>query len=122
MATARALKLRPNLKVIRGDMEKYKTVSKQIHAIFSRYTELIEPLSLDEAYLNVTTYQLFKGEATLIAKDIRKAIKLELNLTASAGIPPIKFVAKVAFSINKPNGICVVIPDNIEGFVDDLEL
>lgn len=122
MATAHALKLCPNLTVIRGDMEKYKAVSKQIHAIFARYTDLIEPLSLDEAYLDVTDSQLFKGSATLIAQDIRKVIESELHLTASAGVAPIKFVAKVASDINKPNGICVVTPDEIEGFVNELEL
>ncbi len=122
MATAHALKLCPNLMVIGGDMEKYKAVSKQIHAIFARYTDLIEPISLDEAYLDVTDSQLFRGSATLIAEDIRKAIESELNLTASAGIAPIKFVAKVASDINKPNGICVVTPDEIDRFVNDLEL
>ncbi|CDU01600.1 DNA polymerase IV [Vibrio coralliirubri] len=122
MATAHALKLCPSLTVISGDMEKYKAVSKQIHAIFHRYTDLIEPLSLDEAYLDVTDSKLFKGSATLIAQDIRKTIEAELNLTASAGVAPIKFVAKVASDINKPNGICVVTPDEIEGFVDNLEL
>lgn len=122
MATAHALRLCPNLTVIGGDMEKYKVVSKQIHAIFRRYTNLIEPLSLDEAYLDVTDSQLFRGSATLIAEDIRKAIESELNLTASAGVAPIKFIAKVASDINKPNGICVVTPGEIEGFVDELEL
>lgn len=122
MATGKALKLCPNLKVISGDMEKYKAVSKEIHAIFARYTDLIEPLSLDEAYLDVTASQLFRGSATLIAEDIRKAIELELNLTASAGVAPIKFVAKVASDINKPNGIFVVTPDEIDGFVDELDL
>ncbi|WP_261885353.1 DNA polymerase IV [Vibrio pomeroyi] len=122
MATAHALKLCPNLTVIRGDMEKYKAVSKQIHAIFRRYTDLIEPLSLDEAYLDVTDSKLFRGSATLIAEDIRKAIESELKLTASAGVAPIKFVAKVASDVNKPNGICVVTPPEIEGFIDKLDL
>ncbi|ENB4327401.1 DNA polymerase IV [Vibrio vulnificus] len=122
MATAHALKLCPSLTVIRGDMEKYKAVSKQIHAIFKRYTDLIEPLSLDEAYLDVTDSKVFRGSATLIAEDIRKAIESELKLTASAGVAPIKFVAKVASDINKPNGICVVTPPEIEGFIDKLDL
>lgn len=122
MATAHALKLCPNLTVIPGDMAKYKAVSRQIHAIFSRYTDLIEPLSLDEAYLDVTDSTLFHGSATLIAEDIRKAIETELNLTASAGVAPIKFVAKVASDVNKPNGICVVPPDKLQGFIDDLPL
>ncbi|GEA51168.1 DNA polymerase IV [Vibrio inusitatus NBRC 102082] len=122
MPTARALKLCPNLTVIPGNMEKYKLVSKQIQAIFSRYTDVIEPLSLDEAYLDVSDSNLFKGSATLIAEDIRKAIESELQLTASAGVAPIKFVAKVASDINKPNGICVITPEQIESFVEELDL
>ncbi|USD58821.1 DNA polymerase IV [Vibrio sp. SCSIO 43140] len=122
MATAHALKLCPSLTVIGGNMEKYKAVSKQIHKIFARYTDMIEPLSLDEAYLDVTESKLFKGSATLIAEDIRRAIEIELGLTASAGVAPIKFVAKVASDINKPNGICVVPPNEVEEFVDNLDL
>ncbi|WP_415679245.1 DNA polymerase IV [Vibrio mytili] len=122
MATAHALKLCPHLKVIPGNMDKYKAVSRQIHQIFSRYTDLIEPLSLDEAYLDVSDSPLFKGSATLIAEDIRQSIESELNLTASAGVAPIKFVAKVASDINKPNGICVITPDQIESFVEALDL
>jgi DNA polymerase-4 len=103
-------------------MDKYKTVSKQIHEIFSRYTDLIEPLSLDEAYLDVTDSLLFHGSATLIAEDIRKAIWSELNLTASAGVAPLKFVAKVASDVNKPNGICVIPPHQVDSFIEQLEL
>ncbi|WP_444539517.1 Y-family DNA polymerase, partial [Vibrio parahaemolyticus] len=77
-----------------GNMEKYKAVSRQIHEIFRRYTDVIEPLSLDEAYLDVTGSKLFQGSATLIAEDIRKSIQTELNLTASAGVSPLKFVSK----------------------------
>ncbi|PMH41139.1 DNA polymerase IV [Vibrio sp. 10N.286.49.B3] len=122
MPTGQALKLCPHLTVIPGDMEKYKAVSKQIRAIFSRYTDIIEPLSLDEAYLDVTDSIHCHGSATLIAQEIRKAIETELNLTASAGVAPIKFVAKVASDINKPNGICVITPDQIEHFVEELDL
>ncbi|MCG9694959.1 DNA polymerase IV [Vibrio sp. Isolate22] len=122
MPTGKALKLCPHLTVIPGNMEKYKSVSKQIHEIFSRYTSIIEPLSLDEAYLDVTDSKHLKGSATLIAEDIRRAIFNELNLTASAGIAPLKFIAKVASDVNKPNGICVVPPDKIPEFIDNLEL
>ncbi|MDE1223674.1 DNA polymerase IV [Vibrio aestuarianus] len=122
MPTAKALKLCPQLTVVPGNMDKYKTVSKQIHEIFSRYTDLIEPLSLDEAYLDVTDSLLFHGSATLIAEDIRKAIWSELNLTASAGVAPLKFVAKVASDVNKPNGICVVPPHKVNRFIEQLEL
>ncbi|MFA0079506.1 DNA polymerase IV [Vibrio artabrorum] len=122
MPTGQALKLCPNLTVVPGDMEKYKSVSKQIQAIFLRYTDVIEPLSLDEAYLDVTGSPYFNGSATLIAQDIRKTIETELQLTASAGVAPIKFVAKIASDINKPNGICVIPPGQIESFVEDLSL
>ena len=122
MPTAKALKLCPQLTVVPGNMDKYKAVSKQIHEIFSRYTERIEPLSLDEAYLDVTDSPLFHGSATLIAEDIRKAIWSELNLTASAGVAPLKFVAKVASDINKPNGICVIPPHQVDRFIEQLEL
>ena len=117
MPTAKAMQLCPHLTVIPGNIDKYKAVSKQIHEIFSRYTDIIEPLSLDEAYLDVTDSLLFHGSATLIAEDIRKAIWNELNLTASAGVAPLKFVAKVASDVNKPNGICVVPPHKLDSFI-----
>ncbi len=122
MSTAMALQLCPNLIVIPGNMEKYKSVSKQIHEILRRYTNIIEPLSLDEAYLDVTGSPLFQGSATLIAKDIRKSIQTELGLTASAGVSSLKFVSKVASDLNKPNGICVVSPPEIQAFIDQLDL
>ncbi|MDF9388618.1 DNA polymerase IV [Vibrio sp. 1151_11] len=122
MSTAKALQLCPHLTVVSGNMEKYRTVSKQINEIFRRYTSIIEPLSLDEAYLDVTDSQMFKGSATLIAQDIRRSIETELNLTASAGVSPLKFVSKVASDVNKPNGICVVPPEEIQTFIDQLEL
>ncbi|GAD81055.1 DNA polymerase IV [Vibrio ezurae] len=122
MSTAKALQLCPSLTVVSGNMEKYRVVSKQIHEIFSRYTDVIEPLSLDEAYLDVTDSKMFNGSATLIAQDIRQSIERELNLTASAGVSPLKFVSKVASDINKPNGICVVPPDKIQEFIDQLDL
>ncbi|STO58210.1 DNA polymerase IV [Grimontia hollisae] len=122
MATAHALKLCPKLTVISGDMGKYKRVSGQIRAILERYTDKIEPLSLDEAYLDVSDCSLFKGSATMIAEDIRRAIREELGLTASAGIAPVKFVAKVASDLNKPDGIYVVTPDEVDAFVKTLPL
>lgn len=122
MATAHALKLCPKLTVISGDMGKYKRVSDQIRTILERYTDKIEPLSLDEAYLDVSDCLLFKGSATMIAEDIRRAIREELGLTASAGIAPVKFVAKVASDLNKPDGMYVVTPDEIDAFVKTLPL
>lgn len=122
MATAHALKLCPQLKVIPGRMALYKEVSGQLHEIFARYTSLIEPLSLDEAYLDVTETSLYQGSATLIAQAIRSDIRRELSLTASAGVAPIKFVAKIASDANKPDGMLVVTPEQLDAFVASLPL
>ncbi|WP_409309594.1 DNA polymerase IV [Pectobacterium sp. B1J-3] len=122
MATATALRLCPHLTLLSGRMELYKAVSLQIRDIFARYTSLIEPLSLDEAYLDVTDSLYCNGSATLIAEDIRQAIFNELNLTASAGVAPIKFLAKVASELNKPNGQYVIPPDQVEPFILQLPL
>lgn len=122
MATAHALRLCPDLKVLKGRMDAYIAESKKIREIFTRYTTKIEPLSLDEAYLDVSECTLFAGSATLIAEDIRKTIKDELNLTASAGVAPIKFVAKIASDENKPDGLCVITPDKLDEFVRHLPL
>lgn len=122
MATAHALKLCPELVLISGRMEVYVEVSKHIRAIFSRYTDKIEPLSLDEAYLDVSDCNLFAGSATLIAEDIRRTILHETGLTASAGVAPCKFVAKIASDENKPDGICVITPDKLDDFVKGLPL
>ncbi|MBD1564971.1 DNA polymerase IV [Vibrio sp. S12_S33] len=122
MPTAQALKLCPGLLVVPGRMQVYKEVSKQIRGIFSRYTHLIEPLSLDEAYLDVTHATQYHGSATLIAEAIRRDIWTELQLTASAGVAPIKFLAKVASDMNKPNGQFVIPPDKVQQVVDELPL
>ena len=122
MATAHALKLCPDLVLVPGRMNLYAEISKQIRGIFERYTDKIEPLSLDEAYLDVSDSTMFAGSATLIAEDIRKAIYQETKLTASAGVAPCKFVAKIASDENKPNGICVITPDKLDDFVKKLPL
>ncbi|MGB1263553.1 MAG: DNA polymerase IV [Cognaticolwellia sp.] len=122
MPNARAKALCPELIIVDGRMSVYQQVSQQIRAIFLRYTELIEPLSLDEAYLDVTDSKHCNGSATLIAEQIRRDIYQELNLTASAGIAPNKFLAKIASDENKPNGQCVVSPDKVSAFVADLPL
>ena len=122
MSTAMALKLCPHLKVIPGRMEAYKEASRHIREIFSRYTSLIEPLSLDEAYLDVSDCTACSGSATLIASEIRQTIADELNLTASAGVAPIKFLAKIASDLNKPNGQFVITPDKVADFLRDLPL
>ncbi|TFH90706.1 DNA polymerase IV [Vibrio ouci] len=122
MATSKALQLCPRLLVVPGRMDVYRRVSQQIRAIFARYTNLIEPLSLDEAYLDVTNCPQYKGSATLIAEAIRNDIWQELNLTASAGIAPVKFLAKVASDMNKPNGQYVIPPERVQQEVDQLPL
>ncbi|RLM18497.1 DNA polymerase IV [Brenneria alni] len=122
MATATALRLCPQLTLLSGRMEVYKATSRQIREIFARYTSLIEPLSLDEAYLDVTDSPYCNGSATLIAEEIRQTIFDELNLTASAGVAPIKFLAKVASELNKPNGQYVIPPDQVDAFILSLPL
>lgn len=122
MPTAKALQLCPNLLVVPGRMQVYKDISKQIRAIFLRYTSLIEPLSLDEAFLDVTDSEQCHGSATLIAEAIRRDIWNELQLTASAGVAPIKFLAKVASDMNKPNGQFVIPPQDVQSVIDELPL
>ena len=122
MSTAVALRLCPHLKVVSGRMALYKETSLHIHKIFSRYTDLIEPLSWDEAYLDVSECEQHHGSATLIAQAIRQQIFDELQLTASAGIAPIKFLAKIASDLNKPNGQYVITPQNMSEFVLSLPL
>lgn len=120
MATAKAVKLCPDLIMLPVDMMKYKTVSRGIQAIFKRYTDLVEPLSLDEAYLDVSNCELYQGSATRIAEAIRQDIELEHQVTASAGVAPNKFLAKVASGWNKPNGQWVIPPSRVAEFVAQL--
>lgn len=122
MPTNVAMRKCPDLILVPARMEVYKEVSTKIREIFERYTGVIEPLSLDEAYLDVTNCEVHNGSATLIAKDICKSIESELNLTASAGVAPIKFLAKIASDINKPNGIFVITPEEVEAFIADMPL
>ncbi|ASM00888.1 MULTISPECIES: DNA polymerase IV [Serratia] len=122
MSTAMALKLCPHLTLLPGRMAAYKEASLHIREIFARYTPLIEPLSLDEAYLDVTDSPQCNGSATLIAQEIRQAIADELNLTASAGVAPIKFLAKIASEMNKPNGQYVITPAQVPAFLQQLPL
>ncbi|WP_202302425.1 DNA polymerase IV [Dryocola clanedunensis] len=122
MATATALKLCPHLTLLPGRFDAYKEASNHIREIFSRYTTLIEPLSLDEAYLDVSDSPHCHGSATLMAREIRQAISDELNLTASAGIAPVKFLAKIASDLNKPNGQYVITPEDVPVFLETLPL
>ncbi|MCF7099142.1 DNA polymerase IV, partial [Klebsiella variicola] len=122
MPTATALKLCPHLTLLPGRFDAYKEASNHIREIFSRYTSLIEPLSLDEAYLDVSDSVHCQGSATLMAQEIRETIHRELNLTASAGIAPVKFLAKIASDLNKPNGQFVIAPHQVAEFVKTLPL
>ncbi len=120
MPSSRARQLCPQLVIIRPRFELYREVSRQFHAIFRRYTDRIEPLSLDEAYLDVSHCLDFQGSATLIAQAIRQSIKDELQLTVSAGIAPNKFLAKVGSDWDKPDGCFTIPPDSVADFVLDL--
>ena len=117
MPTAHALRLCPDLIVIPPNMEKYRLAAQQVRRIFERYTEQIEPLSLDEAYLDVSDSEACRGSATLIAGEIRQAVRDEVGIAISAGVAPNKFVAKVASDWNKPDGLFVVQPSELDEFV-----
>lgn len=117
MATAQALQRCPGLIVLRPAMEKYRIASRQILSIYRDYTDLVEPLSLDEAYLDVSNAPNCHGSATLMAQEIRSRIEATVGITASAGIAPNKFVAKIASDWNKPNGQHVVLPHEVDTFV-----
>lgn len=120
MPAKQALQLCPEIIFVRPRFEVYKNVSRHIREIFGRYTDLIEPLSLDEAYLDVTKDKLGIGSAIDIAAQIRQSIKDELRLTASAGVSVNKFVAKIASDLNKPDGLTFIGPSRIESFMEKL--
>jgi DNA polymerase IV len=117
MPTATALRLCPELIVRFPAMEKYRAASKQILAIYRDYTDAVEPLSLDEAYLDVTHSTQHKGSATLIAQEIRARIHETVGITASAGVANNKFLAKIASDWNKPDGLFVILPHEADAFV-----
>jgi DNA polymerase-4 len=110
----------PDLVFVKPRFDAYKAVSQQIRDIFADYTDLIEPLSLDEAYLDVTEDRKGLGSARAIAEDIRRRIREECQLTASAGVSYCKFIAKLASDQNKPDGLCVITPDKGPAFVATL--
>ncbi|MDR2091945.1 MAG: DNA polymerase IV [Azoarcus sp.] len=117
MSTARALRLCPQLVLLPPDLRRYREASRQILAIYHDYTSLVEPLSLDEAYLDVSGLEHCQGSATLMAGEIRARIRDEVRITASAGIAPNKFLAKVASDWNKPDGQFVIRPQDVDAFV-----
>ena len=112
----------PDLIFVRPRFDRYKEISQKIRKIFYDYTDLVEPLSLDEAYLDVTKNKKGNPSATLIAQEIRKRIYEEVGLTASAGISVNKFVAKIASDYNKPNGQKTVNPEEVESFLEQLDI
>jgi DNA polymerase-4 len=117
MSSALALRKCPDLLIIPPSMEKYRIASRQIMAIYRDYTAEVEPLSLDEAYLDVTYTDRCKGSATLMANEIRERVRETVGVTVSAGVAPSKFVAKIASDWNKPDGLYVVRPHEVDAFV-----
>jgi DNA polymerase-4 len=117
-----ALRKCPMLLFVKPNFEKYKQVSEQIRAIFERYTSIIEPLSLDEAFLDVTYTNFPLPSATLVAQQIKNDIQNELNLVASAGVSYNKFLAKIASDQDKPNGLFVILPEEGQSFMNDLPI
>ena len=122
MSSLKAKQLCPHIVFVPGRMVIYKEVSAQIHSIFQEYTDLIEPLSLDEAFLDVTHNKKGIELAVDIAKEIKTRIREELNLVASAGISYNKFLAKVASDYRKPDGLCTIHPDQALGFISKLPI
>ncbi len=117
MATSQALRQCPHLLIVPHHFEKYRQASTVMREIFEDYTSLIEPLSLDEAYLDVTDSSRCKGSATLMAQEIRERVEDALSITVSAGIAPNKFLAKVASDWQKPDGMTVINPTEVDEFV-----
>lgn len=122
MPSIQELKLCPKLILVPPRMERYREISLKIHEIFKQYTDIIEPLSLDEAYLDVSNSLHRQGSATLMAADIREEIKTKLQLPASAGVAPLKFLAKIASAINKPDNQFVITPENMSDFTEKIPL
>lgn len=120
MPMSQAIRSCPDLVIVRADMAKYKAESAKVQKIFRDYTDLVEPLSLDEAYLDVSACRVARGSATLIAEQIRERVRREVGITISAGIAPNKFLAKIASDWNKPDGQFTITPDDVEEFVFEL--
>lgn len=122
MSAARARRLCPEAVFVAPDFSRYKAVSRQVHAVFARYTDLVEPLSLDEAYLDVTANRAGLSSATATAAAIRADIRAATGLTASAGVAPNKFLAKIASDWRKPDGQFVIAPRHVSRFLLQLEV
>ena len=122
MPSSRAAKLCPDVVFLPPRFDAYREASVKIHEVFQQYTQMIEPLSLDEAYLDVTEYALEKGSATLVAQEIKAQIKEKVKLTASAGVSYNKFLAKIASDMDKPDGLYLIRPEAAESFIEQLEI
>jgi DNA polymerase-4 len=122
MPARTAVRLCPDLVFVRGDFSRYREVSSHMRRIVADYTSLVEPMSLDECYLDVTDLPAGYPTATAVARDIRTRIREELRLTASAGVAPLKFVAKMASDFKKPDGLTVVPPDRVLVFLHPLKV
>jgi len=122
MPTKMARQRCPELVIVKHRFDVYTSISKQIRKLFTEYTDLVEPLSLDEAFLDVTSKKKGILSATLIARELKKRIKEETQLTASAGVSFNKFLAKVASDMKKPDGLYVIPPEKAEQFVAGLEI
>src|SRR5436853_4563621 len=120
MSMARAVRLCPSLVIVRPDFQKYRAASQAVFSIFREVTPLVEPLSLDEAYLDVTENSWGETLATNVAKRVKARILDETRLTASAGVAPNKFPAKVASGWKKPDGLTVIAPERVEPFLQQL--
>jgi DNA polymerase-4 len=120
MPAVRAERLCPEAIFLPPDFVRYRAVSRLVREIFRRHTDLVEPLSLDEAYLDVTANKTGLSTATRVARELRAQIREELNLTASAGVAPNKFLAKIASDWRKPDGLFVIQPDDVDGFLQPL--
>ncbi len=120
MAAARARQLCPQAIIIKPRIDYYSSVSRQIRDIFEQFTPLVEPLSLDEAFLDATGSESIFGSSAEIGRQIKQLIHSELKLVASVGVAPNKFVAKIASDLKKPDGFCVVEPDEVQSFLDPL--
>lgn len=117
MPSSQALRLCPDLVILKPDFDKYRRVSTQIQTIFKRFTDRIEPLSLDEAFLDVSDCEQFQNSATRIAEALRQQVRDEVKITVSAGVAPNKFLAKIASDWRKPDGLFVIRPEQIADFV-----
>jgi DNA polymerase-4 len=120
MPAVRAERLCPSAIFLPPDFPRYRTVSRQVREIFRRHTDLIEPLSLDEAYLDVTENKTGLPTATQVARTIPKQFRAELQFTASAGVAPNKFLAKIASDWKKPDGLFVIQPEEVDSFLPPL--